>query len=786
MKFRTSLLVVTLAALAALAGCSRDPRSLVATGNKYFDRGKYNEASIMYRRALQKDRKYADAWYRLGLVDMKQASYAEALGSFQRALQLDPSNADAAARLADLYYASYIFDSGHPKQSLDEARSLAKDLLRRNPRSFDGLRLAAYVALADRNSDEAIKDFEAANRVKPDQPVIVLALCQVLTSVNRGPEAEKLAHELIGKQKAFGEIYDFLARYYLSLKRPDDAEAVLKQKIANNPSVGPYLIELARFYGLTGRNDQMQGALNRLTSNTKSYPDAWMLAGDFWASAGQFDNALKAYSTGESVDPQHKALYQKRRAQLLLARGRTQEASQLIAEILKASPEDPEALSLRASINLRSGKLDLVQSAINDLGPLIGKYPNSAATPALHFNLGRAYVEKAKLEAGDPDPQKRVKDLEQARIQLEQTVQMQHNNTEARILLAEVQMDRGEFARVTQIADDILKTQPGNATARLLRTDALIRMHEYDKARTELNELVANNPNLREAWFQLAQLDIAQGNYHEAETLFQKAAQGGDPRAFIGLVEAKVQQGHFPEAIQMLSTAADRQPGNPAVRLALANVQVRAGKYDDAIGSFEKILNDNPKMPPAAKADLYTRIGSTERQKGDDSAALASFMKARQLTPNDVRPEVEIGMIYDQSGRKDMARAEYQKVLKLDPENVAAMNNLAFMNADQSTNLDDALALAQRARQKLPENIDVQDTLALVYIRKNLTDEGLRIMRDVVEKQPHNPTYRYHLALALAQKGDKLGARSELKNALAMKPSQNDQTRIRELMARLS
>jgi tetratricopeptide (TPR) repeat protein len=310
-------------------------------------------------------------------------------------------------------------------------------------------------------------------------------------------------------------------------------------------------------------------------------------------------------------------------------------------------------------------------------------------------------------------------------------------------------------------------------------------MREYDKARSELEELLTNNPNLREAQFQLAQLDEVQGNYHEAEMRFQKAAQGGDPRAFVGLVESKVEQGHFPEAIQMLSSASDRQPGNASLRLALANVQERAGRFDDAIANFRRILNDNSGLPAATKADLYTRIGATERRKGDEDAALGSFLKARDLMPNDVRPEVEIGMIYDQTGRREMARAEYQKVLKLDPENAAAMNNLAYIEADQSTDLDGALALAERARKKLPENIDVQDTLALVYIRKNLTDEGLRIMRDVVGRQPNNPTYRYHLALALAQKGDKTNARNELKNALTLKPSRDDQNRIRELMARL-
>src|SRR5271157_3145770 len=87
------LLVLPL--LVLLVSCSRDPQSLVATGNKYFDRGKYKEASIMYRRALQKDRKWADAWYRLGLVDATLGQWGEALSAYQRAVELNPRNTDA-------------------------------------------------------------------------------------------------------------------------------------------------------------------------------------------------------------------------------------------------------------------------------------------------------------------------------------------------------------------------------------------------------------------------------------------------------------------------------------------------------------------------------------------------------------------------------------------------------------------------------------------------------------------------------------------------------------------
>ena len=226
-------------------------------------------------------------------------------------------------------------------------------------------------------------------------------------------------------------------------------------------------------------------------------------------------------------------------------------------------------------------------------------------------------------------------------------------------------------------------------------------------------------------------------------------------------------------------------PNNETLRFALANVQVSAGRYDDAVATFHKILDDVPNMPPGGKEEVYSRIGAAEKKKGDANAALASFTAANKLMPNDARPIVEIALIYEQSGRLDLARASYENALKLDPENAQAMNNLAYLKAVEQVDLDRALSLAERARQKMPDNVDVQDTLALIYVRKNLTDEALRMTRELVSKQPNNPVYHYHLALALYQKGDKPSAKKELSTALSLRPSAADQNRIRDLMGKI-
>src|SRR2546430_13182322 len=122
---RQVLLVPGVLACLLLPGCSRDPKVLreqcVNNGNKYFRNGKYKQASILYRRALQLDPKYAEAYYRLGITDMQLKDYSSAARSLQRATELDPANDDAAIRLAEIYVAAYLGNAEVNKQAFEEA-----------------------------------------------------------------------------------------------------------------------------------------------------------------------------------------------------------------------------------------------------------------------------------------------------------------------------------------------------------------------------------------------------------------------------------------------------------------------------------------------------------------------------------------------------------------------------------------------------------------------------------------------------------------------------------------
>src|SRR5215831_16260055 len=107
----TKVVAIVLAALIGLVSCSTNPdvakKRYLEGGNKYFERGKYKEARIMYKDALQKDKRYGPAWYHLGVTALKLGSFAEAVASLRRAVELlppdQPDHWDATVKISDIF-----------------------------------------------------------------------------------------------------------------------------------------------------------------------------------------------------------------------------------------------------------------------------------------------------------------------------------------------------------------------------------------------------------------------------------------------------------------------------------------------------------------------------------------------------------------------------------------------------------------------------------------------------------------------------------------------------------
>src|SRR6266496_5958771 len=113
---------VTLASIVLGAlSCGHSPQVYVEIGNKYAAEHKYQDASIQYRKALQKDPKFGEAVYQLALSELEQQNGREGHNLLTRAVDLMPDNQEAKVKLADLNFAIFTTDPRRPKVAYEKA-----------------------------------------------------------------------------------------------------------------------------------------------------------------------------------------------------------------------------------------------------------------------------------------------------------------------------------------------------------------------------------------------------------------------------------------------------------------------------------------------------------------------------------------------------------------------------------------------------------------------------------------------------------------------------------------
>jgi tetratricopeptide (TPR) repeat protein len=144
-----------------------------------------------------------------------------------------------------------------------------------------------------------------------------------------------------------------------------------------------------------------------------------------------------------------------------------------------------------------------------------------------------------------------------------------------------------------------------------------------------------------------------------------------------------------------------------------------------------------------------------------------------------------LGMIYEMKKQPDMAITHYRKALEANPNFAPAANNLAFQLAEKGADLNEALSLAQKAKEKFPEDPSLMDTLGWVYYKKGLYDSAIVELSDALEKLPDNPDVNYHLGMAYYKKGEVENARATLRKALEEKPNYEKADEVKALLTEL-
>jgi tetratricopeptide (TPR) repeat protein len=779
--------VVVFLSLVALVSCSRDPNVVkqryLDNGNKYFDRGKFKEATIMYRNALQKDMRFGPAHYKLALAELKLGRVGPAVQALRRAVELLPADKpehwDATVKLSEIYLSATLAGS-KDKQLLADVDGFVQKLLKRDPKSFDAHRLngdllyarAFQVVQAGRKEDSeaflksAIESYETADKIKPGDQGVSMQLARAYLGERRFAESERLFRGVLEKDKTFHQVYTELYRMLLAQNKVAEGEQVLRQAVANNPKQVMFLTFLAFHYHLAKNRDEMVKVLNQIKSQAKEFSQAYLTVGDFYLRLGEAEEAIKQYREGIAADAKMKSTYQKRIIEVLMRQGKRPEAAEINAQILKENPNDNDARGLQASLMLDRGD---VAKALAELQAVVTRAPDN---PVARFQLGRAHALRGEWE--------------QARQQFAKAIELRPDYILARLALGQLQLTQRQFDAAIKTARDVLAIDKQSAAARLIESAALMGLQRYSESRSVLADMAKTNPSSPDVLFQTGVVNLAERKYQDAEDAFRRAYRlnPANSRGLMGVVETYMAQNKTDQALALLQSEAEKTPSRLDFRLAAGNTAVRAGRYDLAIAEYNKVLSGIEK-DSRASGDVYLRLGETYRRKGDLGGAVGALQKAREQLPGNTTVLSTLALTLDAAGRKQEARQVYEQTIKIEPGNAIVLNNLAFLMAETGSDLDQALTMAQRAKQLLPNLYEVSDTLGWIYLKKNLSDNAIQIFRDLVEKQPKHSTYRYHLGMAFSQKGDKPRAIKELQEALKSNPPKEEKSKIEDLIAKL-
>jgi len=757
------LCFATVFLLVSTMACRVRPEAITKKADKLFTSGNYAEAELNYKKALQKDSNYGEAHYGLALTELQLLKTHEAYDSMSRAADLLPNRPDVKIRLADFALALYLPDPKHPANLYNQLNQLSGDLLAKDPNSFDGLRIKGHLATAENKTADAADFFRKANRVKPNQPEIVLSLSQALFKLKLDGEAEKTAWDLINNKSTFPQIYDLLYKHYLFTGRLADAEKIMRAKVANNPKTARYLTQLAGHFYAFGKRTDMEATLQVIKDHSKEFPDAHILVGDFYTDIGQLDQARREFEQGAKDDPKQAQLFQKRITNLLMVQGQKDAALQEVDKMVAADPKSASLKSVKAGLLLNSGEREKIDAAVQELTEVVKNKPDD---PIARYNLGRALMAQGNLALSTG--------------QFEESIKLRPSLIPPRFHLADIGIETRRFDQSLRYANDILALQPNDPEARLRRAMSEQGLDRLKEAREDLNNLIKEQPKFVDAQLQLGFLDIREKRLREATELFQKLYQPGDKdvRPLQALVQALELGGQSDKAIKLLSDELKSAPDSVAIRLDLAATAAKAEKLDLAIDQYQQLASSNPK---AAVLQFY--LGELYDKKGEKDRALASLQKAVQLDPKDTTIAMRLSSVLDQAGRKEEAIAVYRKLLKLQPDNPMALNNLAFLMADSGNNLEEALKLAEQAKRKMPQQPVVDDTIGWIYLKKGMPQSAMQVFGTLTRQQPANSTYHYHYGLSLLKHGDKQKGEIELRLALASHPSKVEEQQIRQFIA---
>lgn len=233
----------------------------------------------------------------------------------------------------------------------------------------------------------------------------------------------------------------------------------------------------------------------------------------------------------------------------------------------------------------------------------------------------------------------------------------------------------------------------------------------------------------------------------------------------------KTRSKNYDEAKSLLSTALNLAPDNLRLQMQLAGVEIAAGNYPAVEESIAHIRPDHPAAAQALQGDLAAARGDWIKASGayrksweqSPNPAIAestyrALLKVNQdqagqfldswskKLPGDASPFAIRALQAQKAGDNDKAVKDYQAVLDRDPNNVIALNNLAWLFHEMKR--PDAIDYAKRAYRAAPKSPAVLDTYGWILLKSGNKSEAVKILEQASKLSPDSKEISEHLKKA--------------------------------------
>jgi tetratricopeptide (TPR) repeat protein len=262
-----------------------------------------------------------------------------------------------------------------------------------------------------------------------------------------------------------------------------------------------------------------------------------------------------------------------------------------------------------------------------------------------------------------------------------------------------------------------------------------------------------------------AYLDLRR--YGQAREKFQQLEQMGDKTdsTYRQLMLLSFNLRQFDDAIKYASYL---KRNNPSEKTAYILAKSFYSKEDlgNAIKYFEFASKEDP-----ANAEIPYTVARAYADMFNYKAAITYFQKAIELKPNETRWIYEMALIYyaipdDQNALKYMLEAA-DKGYKKDNE---YMQNLAvaYLNAGK---VDEGIAILKEMLQRRPSDINILNSLAEAYYDAKRYDDAINFFDELLKIDTKNAEALYMIGMSFQKKGEKEKGIALCDKAIEMNPS---------------